>query len=90
MNIILGNYREISVNNTDIKCKCSGKHVPDPRIVYAIDTPDGEVVLCPTGYLNLLSLTQEYRAANGVPLGSVTKHYGKYVRDLAMLLWHSH
>lgn len=32
---------------------------------------------------NLQQLMVEYKKAGGTPLGSVMKHYGKFIRDLA-------
>lgn len=50
----------------------------------ALDRPSGGVVeLCPTARTNLEHLLSEYAAAGGVPLGSVTKHYGRLIRLLA-------
>lgn len=87
---ILGRYLELfKVNtiDTEEKCKCSGKHVPDPRFLCTIDTSVGPVLLCPTAASNLAGLLMEYSAAQGRPLGSVTKHYGKFIRDLADLIY---
>ena len=67
-----------------IQCPCSGKHVPAPMKLVSLDRPSGGVVqLCPTSRTNLERLLSEYAAAGGVPLGSVTKHYGRLVRTLA-------
>ena len=82
----LDNYVEIDIE-VDITCKCTTKHVPDPRSLCSIDTPNGPVVLCPTGAANLTRLLSEYDRVGGVPAGSVTKHYGKYIRDLARVIY---
>lgn len=76
------NFR-VKTIDSEVKCLCSGKHVPDPRFLVSIDLPDGEVLLCPTAASNLAGLLQEYVLANGRPSGSITKHYGKYIRVLA-------
>ena len=73
--------------DTEDKCLCSGKHVPDPRFLMSLDTPEGDVLLCPTAASNLAGLLSEYDRAGGQPLGSVTKHYGKYIRALADTIW---
>ena len=73
--------------DTEDKCLCSGKHVPDPRFLVSLDTPGGSVLLCPTAASNLAGLLQEYDLSNGRPLGSITKHYGKFIRDLAELIY---
>jgi hypothetical protein len=65
-------------------CPCSGKHVPAPIRLAPIETATGRVVwLCPTAIDNLQQLMVEYKKAGGTPLGSVMKHYGKFIRDLA-------
>lgn len=81
----LDNYVDIPLENNT--CSCTTKHVPDPRSLCAIDTPDGIVLLCPTGAANLTMLLREYDKVGGVPPGSVTKHYGKYIRDLARVVY---
>ena len=86
MIVILEEYlKRFKVNTIDSedKCLCSGKHVPDPRFLMTLDTPGGSVLLCPTAASNLAGLLYEYERAGGRPLGSVTKHYGKYIRALA-------
>ena len=70
------------IDNENV-CLCSGKHVPDPRFLVSVDTPTGPVLLCPTAASNLAGLLCEYDKAQARPLGSVTKHYGKYIRTLA-------
>ena len=90
MKTILEQYIKIfTVNTVDTedKCLCSGKHVPDPRFLCTIDTPNGPVLLCPTAASNLAGLLQEYALTQGKPLGSVTKHYGKFIRDLAETIY---
>lgn len=78
---------KVNTIDTEDKCLCSGKHVPDPRFLVTLDTPDGPVLLCPTAASNLAGLLMEYAEAKGRPLGSVTKHYGKYIRDLAEIIY---
>lgn len=78
---------KVNTIDTEEKCKCSGKHVPDPRFLCTIDTTSGPVLLCPTAASNLAGLLMEYTTAKGRPLGSVTKHYGKFIRDLADLIY---
>jgi hypothetical protein len=48
-----------------------------------LDAGEEKVHLCPSGLFNLQDLLREYALTGGVPDGSVTKHYGKYLRDLA-------
>lgn len=86
MIVILEEYLKlfkVRTIDTEEKCMCSGKHVPDPRFLCTIDTASGPVLLCPTAASNLAGLLMEYHAAKGRPLGNVTKHYGKFIRDLA-------
>lgn len=64
-------------------CECTNKHVPRPTVLAVIKTNAGAVNLCPTSLMNLRQLLWEYDLTDGDPLGSITKHYGKYVRDLA-------
>jgi hypothetical protein len=78
---------KVNTIDTEDKCLCSGKHVPDPRFLMSLDTPGGDVLLCPTAASNLAGLLMEYHQSDGTPLGSVTKHYGKYIRDLAETIW---
>lgn len=70
-----------------IKCKCCTRHVPAPTVTVGIDIPTGRVYICPTGLLNLEDLLKQYDVANGTPPGSVTKHYGKVIRDLAGVIY---
>lgn len=71
-----------------IDCPCSGKHVPAPVKLMPLDRPDGSVLLlCPTAIYNVLHLLEEYGKANGIPLGSVTKHYGRLIRALAQEIY---
>jgi hypothetical protein len=78
---------KVNTIDSEDKCLCSGKHVPDPRFLMSLDTPGGVVLLCPTAASNLAGLLCEFDKAGGTPLGSVTKHYGKYIRDLAETIW---
>jgi hypothetical protein len=78
---------KVNTIDTENKCLCSGKHVPDPRFLCTIDTAAGPVLLCPTAASNLAGLLAEYRNADGRPLGSITKHYGKFIRDLADIIY---
>lgn len=64
-------------------CDCSSKHVPRPVVLARVDLADGPVLLCPTSLMNLRHLLWEYELTDGDPLGSITKHYGKFIRDLA-------
>lgn len=68
-----------------IDCPCSGKHVPKPLTGVEV----GGYTLCPTANANLNDLLQKYELTGGRPDGSVTKHYGKFIRDLAHTLWES-
>lgn len=77
----------ISTIDTSYKCLCSSKHVPDPRVLMGLDAEEQAVLLCPTAASNVASLLTEFDKAGGSPLGSVTKHYGKYIRDLANTIW---
>ena len=68
-------------------CTCSNKHVPNPMKWIEIYYGDQRRVVCPTFFVNLIDLLEEYDLCNGVVPGRVTKHYGKDVRDLARTLW---
>ena len=69
--------------DVEIECMCTTKHVPKPMVYFSID---GQV-LCPASFLNLVDLLKEYELTGDTPDGSVTKHYGKFVRDMAELLY---
>jgi len=81
--------KELKVNTIDTEdiCLCSKKHVPDPRFLVTLDTGEGLVLLCPTAACNLAGLLREYELAGTTPQGSITKHYGKYIRGLATTIW---
>lgn len=66
-----------------IDCPCSGKHVPKPAEL--VDFRNHK--LCPTAIANINHLLGLYELTGGRPDGSVTKHYGKFVRDLANQIW---
>lgn len=90
MTFILDKFKDIfTVRTIDSEnvCLCSGKHVPDPRFLVSVDTQGGDVLLCPTAASNLAGLLMEYALTGGKPDGSITKHYGKYIRDLAEIIY---
>lgn len=64
-------------------CPCSSKHVPKPVTYQEVE---GQT-LCPTAYANLVHLLSLYDLTGRRPDGRVTKHYGKFIRDLAELVW---
>ena len=74
---------EIIEPHGDEVCECTTKHVPRPVVLARVDTRGKSVLLCPTSLHNLKMLLWEYELTDGDPLGSITKHYGKFVRDLA-------
>jgi hypothetical protein len=74
-------------SEVDSNCECSIKHIPNPMKFAKIRVGEEEVILCPSGLFNLQDLLSEYVLTNGTPPGSVTKHYGKYVRDLAAKIY---
>jgi len=88
--IILENKR---INNikmleeTNLTCSCSNKHVPNPMQLIEISYDGQRQVVCPTFLVNLIDLLQTYELLSGPPPGSITKHYGKDIRDLAKSLW---
>jgi hypothetical protein len=79
-------YETIEAEDADM-CKCTGKHVPRPTVLAVIRAGGQRIHLCPTSMMNLNQLLWEYDLTDGDPLGSITKHYGKYVRDLADKLY---
>lgn len=76
----------IDSNYTNIVCECVGKHIPKPSKLYRIDYPAGFIFVCPTAYTNLISLEEQYAEYNGLPPGSVRKHYSQFTHDLFSLL----
>jgi len=76
-------YEIVSSEDTIEVCQCASKHVPRPLRLAVIRTKTGPVTLCPTSLMNLSQLLWELDLTDGDPLGSITKHYGKYIRDLA-------
>ena len=77
-------YDLINIENTSQTCQCAIKHVPKPVVMAVMD--DG-TVLCPTGMINLTRLLHEYTLTGAVPDGSLTKNYGKHIRDLAQRIF---
>jgi len=68
-------------------CECSVKHIPNPMKLAKINVEGDEIYLCPSALFNLQDLLWEYHLTKGIPAGSVTKHYGKYIRDLAAQIY---
>lgn len=64
-------------------CKCVNRHVPTPLRTAERATPRGVVWLCPVADDNLNLLLEIYEKRAGSVPGSMTKHFGKYIRDLA-------
>jgi len=81
------NYQIIRVTETEDACRCSIKHIPNPLVLAKVNTQEENIHLCPSGLFNLEDLLREYALTGGRPSGSVTKHYGKYLRDLAANLY---
>ena len=71
------------VSSGDSSCSCSVKHIPYPVQLAVIEVDEGEIYLCPSGLFNLLDLLRQWDLTGAKPAGSITKHYGKYLRDLA-------
>lgn len=65
------------------QCPCTGKHVPKP--VALVEVTPG-IWLCPTSAVNYNQLLIEYNLHDGIPPGSVTKHYSAFIRGLASAL----
>ena len=63
-------------------CDCSTKHVPDPHVFFTV----AGYRLCPTAYENLKLLRKHYKEHQGRPPGSITKHFGKHIRQIAQEL----
>lgn len=70
-------------------CTCSKKHIPNPMQSIEIYYGEQSSVVCPAFFVNLMSLLDAYDLHSGPPPGSVTKHYGKEIRDLASVVWRS-
>lgn len=64
-------------------CGCVDRHIPKPVTTTPCNTPEGVVWLCPTSAENLRVLLEIYDKRAGIVPGSMTKHFSKYVRDLA-------
>jgi hypothetical protein len=64
-------------------CPCSSKHIPKPATMAVVRVAGKRFTVCPTTLWNLIQLLWELDLTDGDPLGSITKHYGKFVRDLA-------
>jgi hypothetical protein len=78
---------KLELRTDEVYCPCSKKHVPDPQYVMGLDNGGGSLYLCPTAMINLASLLKEYQTAGGKPPGSVTKHYGRFVRKVAATIY---
>lgn len=68
-------------------CECVDRHIPKPVKTIACDAPGGVVWLCPTAEQNLSALLEIYDNRAGEVPGSITKHFGKYIRDLAKQIY---
>ena len=70
-----------------VKCECTARHVPLPMTYRYLRMGGEAVVLCPTTFENVMDLLTHFKTHGTLPPGSVTKHYSKYVRDVALRLW---
>lgn len=77
---------KITLVDSNEVCECVGKHIPKPNKLYRIDYSGGFIFVCPTAYGNLVSLEEEYVKYNGLPPGSVRKHYSEFTHALYKLL----
>ena len=68
-------------------CECVNRHIPAALITEACDTGEGVVWLCPTSAANLRLLLGIYEKRAGNVPGSMTKHFSKYIRDLAYTIY---
>lgn len=66
-----------------IGCQCVARHIPKPLTLRPCRTGRGVVWLCPTAFDSVTALVRLMEARAGDVPGSETKHYGKYIRDLA-------
>lgn len=82
------NTKEMKITLVDCNevCECVGKHIPKPNKLYRIDYSGGYVFVCPTAYGNLIALEEEYLKYDGLPPGSVRKHYSEFTHALYKLL----
>ncbi|AXG66347.1 hypothetical protein SEA_ANNADREAMY_87 [Streptomyces phage Annadreamy] len=80
---------KITLVDSNEVCKCVGKHIPKPTKLYRIDYSGGFVFVCPTAYLNLVSLEEEYVKHDGLPPGSVRKHFSEFTHELYRLMTRS-
>lgn len=79
----------ITLIDSNEVCECVGKHIPKPNKLYRIDYPGGFTLVCPTAYINLVGLEEEYARYDGLPPGSVRKHYSEFTHNLYRLLTRS-
>ena len=70
-----------------IECSCVDRHVPLPMTTKTLQVGGDVVHLCPTTYYNVMDLMLEFKIRAGLPPGSVTKHYSKFVREICLRLW---
>jgi hypothetical protein len=70
-----------------IECVCVQRHVPLPTSYKKIKVQGELVHLCPTTFANLMDLLTAFKVYATIPPGWFTKHYSKYVRELALNMW---
>lgn len=63
------------------ECKCCKKHVPLPVIFISLNIDDEVIYLCPTTYKNIMNLLRISEDGK-LPLGSIRKHYSRYVQHI--------
>lgn len=68
-------------------CKCVNRHIPAALETEPCEVADGVVWLCPTSAANLRLLLRIYEKRAGIVPGSMTKHFSKYIRDLAQQIY---
>lgn len=73
------------IDNNEV-CECVGKHIPKPNKLYRVDYSGGFIFVCPTALANLQSLEEEYLKYDGLPPGSVRKHYSEFTHAFYRLL----
>lgn len=77
---LLGEVKIIDSVGNGTKCECCSKHVPKPLRFYHVK----QYILCPTAYDNVcLYLEISTLYGEDGPPGSIRKHFGDYIQNIA-------
>lgn len=80
-----------------VTCPCVSRHVPRPVVLHnhhiiplsygGPNTAENKILICPTAHYNIHKLLWHYNKNDGLPPGSVRKHFSDFVQEYAARGW---